>query len=223
MEKKRSAYLFLACLLTGILFTGTVVFSAPPDNFTAKMVMSEMVMPIAKMGNKMRVENPMMKGIVTITQMDLKKMIMMSTVNKTYTEQSIAEEMPSLYDSNVVFEKKKIGSETIDGHQCIKYNTVFYLKDKPAEKYRAIVWEAQDLGGLMIRNEVIMPERLRMGGPSKVVSELKDIKLGAAKSSMFEVPAGYKKVSSMMEIMGGMEGMEDMEMTPEQMKQMRKR
>jgi len=40
---------------------------------------------------------------------------------------------------------------------------------------------------------------------------------------MFEVPAGYKKVSSMMEIMGGMEGMGGMEMTPEQMKKMRKR
>jgi hypothetical protein len=37
---------------------------------------------------------------------------------------------------------------------------------------------------------------------------------------MFEVPAGYKKVSSMMEMMGGME---DMEMTPEQMKKIRER
>lgn len=204
MKRKRFIYLFLSCFLSIILFTVTIGFSAPPDNFTAKMVMSEMVMPIAKMGNKMRIENPMIPGIVTITQLDLKKMIMMSTINKTYTEQSIAEEMPSLYDSNVVSEKKKIGSETIDGHPCIKYDTLFYFKDNPAEKYRATVWEAQDLGGLMIRNEVIMPERLRMGGPSKVVSELKDIKLGAAKSSMFEVPAGYKKVSSMMEIMGGM-------------------
>jgi len=223
MERKKFIGMFMLCFLSGILLITMVGFAAPPDNFTAKMVMSEMVMPIAKMGTKMRIENPMMKGIVTITELDLKKMIMMSTVSKTYTEQSVGEEMPSLYDPKVVFEKKKIGSETIDGHTCIKYDTVFYLKDNPAEKYRATVWEAQDLGGLMIRNEVIMPERLRMGGPSKVVSELKEIKLGAAEASMFEVPAGYKKVNSMMEIMGGMEGMEDTEMMKEQMKKSRRK
>lgn len=223
MERKRFICLFLICLLSSILFTVAGGYAAPPDNFTAKMVMSEMVMPIAKMGTKMRIETPMMKGIVTITELDLKKMIMMSTVSKTYTEQSVGEEMPSLYDPKVVFEKKKIGTETIDGHPCIKYDTLFYHKDNPSDKYRATVWEAQDLGGLMIRNEVIMPERLRMGGPSKVVSELKDIKLGTAKASMFEVPAGYKKVNSMMEMMGGMEDMEDMEIMKEQMKKSKRK
>lgn len=216
MGKKAFVLMILSCFLFCIFLTARVGFAAPPDNFTAKMVTEGMVMPMAKMGDKMRVENPMMPGFVTISLMGLKKMIMMSTVNKTYTEQIFGEEMPSIYDPKAVFEKKKIGSETIDGHPCIKYDTVFYLKDKPAEKYRATVWEAQDLGGLMIRSEMIIPEILRRGGPSKVVSELKEIRVGAAKASMFEVPSGYKKVNSMMELMGGMEGM--MDIMPEQMK-----
>jgi hypothetical protein len=40
----------------------------------------------------------------------------------------------------------------------------------------------------------------------------KDVKLGAATASMFEVPAGYTKVNSAQEVMGfgGMGNMEEM-------------
>jgi hypothetical protein len=202
MGRKKMKKLFLICIVTGILFIIGSVFAAPPENFTAKMVMQGMVMPMAKMGNKTRMENPMMEGMVTISPMDSRKTIMMSTVNKTYMEQGYKEDTPSVYDPQVVFEKKKIGSETIDGHPCIKYDTTFYLKDKPAEKYRAVIWEAQDLGGLPIRNEMIIPPDKRHGGLDKMVTELKEIKVGAARASMFEVPANFKKVNSMQEVMG---------------------
>ncbi|MEW6003310.1 MAG: hypothetical protein AB1638_11795 [Nitrospirota bacterium] len=218
--KKKFGVFILSFLLSVILSFPMIVSAAPPDNFTAKMIMSGMTMPMAKMGDKMRVENPMLQSLVTISLLGSKKMIMMSTVNKTYFEQNLKEDTPSVYDPRVVFEKKKIGSETIDGHPCIKYDTTFYLKDKPAEKFRAIIWEAQDLGGLPIRNELIIPENKRMGKGGRIISELREIKVGAAKASMFEVPGGYKKVSNMMEVMGGMENMGK---TLEQMKQRRKK
>ncbi|MBM4135384.1 MAG: hypothetical protein FJ241_00965 [Nitrospira sp.] len=202
MERRSIQKLIFVCFSICILFIAGSVFAAPPDNFTAKMVMQGMVMPMAKMGNKTRMENPMMEGMVTISLMDSRKTIMMSTVNKTYMEQGYKEDTPSVYDPRVVFEKKKIGSETIDGHPCIKYDTTFYLKDKPAEKYRAIIWEAQDLGGLPIRNEMIIPPDKRHGGLDKMVTEIKEIKVGAARASMFEVPANFKKVNTMQEVMG---------------------
>jgi hypothetical protein len=203
MGIKRFHKFYAVLLVSVIVFCmAGLSFAAPPENFTATMVMQGMTMPMAKMGNKMRMENPMMQGMITISLMDSRKMIMMSTINKKYMEQTMKDDAPSIYDPKAVFEKKKIGSETVDGHPCIKYDTMFYLRDKPAEKYRATIWEAQDLGGLPIRNEMIVPPDKRHGGPEKVVSELKDIRTGAAKSSMFEVPAGYKKAGSMQEVMG---------------------
>jgi hypothetical protein len=117
---------------------------------------------------------------------------------------------PSIDDPRVVVEKKQIGSETIDGHPCNRYDSVFYIKDKPAEKYKAIIWEAKDLGGLVIRTETALPPEKARGGKNKIVNEIKEVKVGAAKSSMFEVPKDYRKVENMMEMMGGTQKMEDM-------------
>ncbi len=101
----------------------------------------------------------------------------------------------------------------------MKYDAVIYLKDRPNEKHKAVIWEAQDLGGLPIRSEMTLPERTpqKAGGLSKMVTELKEIKVGAASASMFEIPKGYKKVDSMMEMMGAPAGM------PKQMDEMMKR
>jgi hypothetical protein len=217
VEGKKIVGKILGGLIGGLWVFAGPAFAAPPDNYTAKMVTQGMAMPMAKMGNKMWAENPMMPGMVTITLTDSRKMIMMSTTNRVFMERDLEEGTPSVYDPRVVMEKKKIGSETVEGHPCIKYDTVFYLKDKPAEKYQATIWEAQDLGGLPIRNEVIIPEGKRIGGQSKMVSELKEIKVGAANASLFEIPKDYKKVDNMMELMGGMEKMQEM------MKQRRKK
>ncbi len=204
-----------AAICAGLLICFCIIpvsaFAGPPDNYTATLVMEGMSMPIAKMGDKTRGENPMMQGLVSLHLMDAQKMIMMSSANKTYMEQPLdPKEAPSLDDPRVVVEKKEIGSETIDGHPCTKYDSVFYLRDNPAEKYKAILWEAKDLGGLVIRNETTLPPGKMGSGEQKAVTELKNVKLGAAKASMFEVPKDYRKVNNMMEMMGGMDKMKDM-------------
>jgi hypothetical protein len=200
---RQKRIIFTAGTLSLLFLFSTFALAAPPENFTSKMVTMGLTMPMAKMGNKTRVENPMIGGLVTISQMDAQKTVTMNTRNKTYFEQTQQErKVPSLYDPNVVIEKKKIGSEAIDGHPCVKYDTVFYKKDNPKEKFKAVIWEAQDLGGLPIRNEITIPENKKGPGPGKMVSEMKDIKVGAATASMFEVPRGYKKVDSMNAVMG---------------------
>ena len=209
MKRSKAAILAGVFLCLGVL-PGSVL-ADPPDNYTATLVMEGMSMSIAKMGGKTRSEKPMMQGMVTLHFMDTQKMIMMSPANKTYMEQPLdSKQTPALDDPRVVIEKKQIGSETIDGHPCIKYDSVFYIKDNPSEKYKAVLWEAKDLGGLIIRNETTLPPGKMGGGERKAVTELKDVKIGAAQASLFEVPKDYRRVDNMMEMMGGMDKMKEM-------------
>jgi hypothetical protein len=156
-----------------------------------------------------------MKGVVTIALGDAKKTIMMNTTTKTYHEQlnQEREQIPTMYDSDIVFDKKKVGNEKIDGHPCVKYDSVYYRKSKPDEKNKATIWEAQDLKDFPIQMEVTVPSNPKFpGSGGKVVMRYKDVKLGAATASMFEVPSGYTKVNSAQEVLGfgGMGNMEEM-------------
>ncbi len=213
-QKKPILTIGLSCFVFFLL--SVFAFGAPPDNYTCKINMGPMIMTMAKLGNKTRVENEMFASLVTLNYMDQKKTVTMNTKAKTYFEQPTPERIPSIYNPNTVIERKKIGTETVDGHSCIKYDAVFYSKDKPQDKYKSILWEAQDLGGLPIKNQMIIPpDKRREGAPDKLTVEMKEIKVGAAKASMFEVPKDYKKVSSMSEVMG--EEMREM-MKPRQKK-----
>ncbi|HNY71681.1 MAG TPA: DUF4412 domain-containing protein [Syntrophorhabdus sp.] len=208
-------YSIIVSCIVGFVLSGILAFAAPPDNFTATIVSQGMEMPMAKMGNKSRVENPAIKGVVTIVIADAKKTIMMNTNAKIYSEQVTQEQdqMTNMYDPDVVFEKKKVGNETIDGHPCVKYDTVYYRKSKPNEKHKAIIWEAQDLKEFPIQMEVTVPANPKYpGSGGKMIVKYKDVKLGAATASMFEVPPGYKKVNSVQEVMGfgGMGNIEEM-------------
>lgn len=215
MKKNIVRYLVSLLLMTGMLSGGSSLLAAPPDNFTATMVTSGMEMPMAQMGAKNRVENPAMKGLVTIHLADMKKSIMLNTANRTYFEQPMAERGNAAdpYDPEVVFDKKKVGTDTIDGHPCIKYDATFYRKSRPGEKFKATLWEAQDLKGFTIQTEMTVPANPQYpGSGGKMLMKFKDIRLGAAKASMFEVPGDYTKVNSMPELMGlgGMGNFEEM-------------
>ncbi len=215
MSRMNFRYLVPIFFMAVILLTGLSVFAAPLDNFTATMVSSGMEMPMAKMGTKSRVENPGMKGLVTISLADAKKTIMMNSVTKTYFEQPVQtqERTPDVHDPDMVLDKKKVGTDTIDGHPCIKYDTVFYRKSKPEEKHKATIWEAQDLSNFTIQTEVAVPANPdHKGSGGKMIMKFKDIRLGAATASMFEVPKDYKKVNSVPEVMGigGMGNMNEM-------------
>jgi hypothetical protein len=221
MSRINILHLMTVFFMAGILLTGLSVFAAPPDNFTATMVSSGMEMPMAKMRDRSRVENPGMKGLVTISLADAKKTIMMNSVGKTYYEQPVQnkEITPDVYDPEMVLDKKKVGTDTIDGHPCVKYDAVFYRKSKPEEKHKATIWEAQDLNNFPIQTEVTVPANPNyQGSGGKMIMKFKDIRLGAATASMFEVPGNYRKVNSVQEVtgIGGMGNMNEM------MKQMQK-
>lgn len=217
MVSARLFYLFLIGFVLSIIFFNPYVFASPPDNFTAIMVTEGIEVPMAKMGAKTRIENVGMKNIVTIVLNDTKKMITLNTDKKLYHEQpnKQPDQMVSYYDPDMVFEKKKIGTEKIGGYLCNKYDAIYYRKSKPGEKHKAVIWEATDLKDFPIKMEFNTPQ-------GKKTIMYKDIKLGVAKASMFEVPKGYKKVNAVYEVMdiGTGTGMDKME---EMMKKMQKR
>ncbi|HOV89805.1 MAG TPA: hypothetical protein PKW07_03740 [Syntrophorhabdaceae bacterium] len=216
MKFKRLSWVILIGVFIGFMSFIPHAFAAPPDNFTAIMVTEGIQTPMAKMGNKTRIENVGMKDIVTIANGDTKKSITLNINKKIYYEESIKQQdgiMP-YYETDMVVDKKKMGTERIDGHPCNKYDVVYYRKSNPKDKFKAIIWEATDLKDFPIKMEFAGPQ-------GKTTIMYKDIKIGAAKASMFEVPKGYKKVNSVQEVMGigmGM-GMKEME---EIMKNMQK-
>jgi hypothetical protein len=176
-----------------------------PTNYTATMVMMGMESPYAKDGKKVRMEMNMgqqgMGKMVSLIRGDLQKSYMLNPDKKTYfendTQKQNRKRMPSIYEANPDYkiDKVKVGSDTIDKHPCIK-STITVTNIKSGEKYTGTVWEATDLQSLPIRNEMVM------GNGTKVVYELKNAKINAANPEMFEIPAGYKKVDSMMQLMG---------------------
>ncbi len=89
-------------------------------------------------------------------------------------------------------EKKKVGSETIDGHPCTKYKVVITPKEGPQQE--GFIWNARDLGGMTIRSEVENKD-------FKITTDLKKIVLKRSPSSVFEIPAGYTEAKNFMELM----------------------
>ena len=71
MKRKSFLSVILVSSLLIVWLIPSPALAGPPDNYTAKMVVHGMTMPMAKMANKMRVENPMMQGIVTVTLTDI--------------------------------------------------------------------------------------------------------------------------------------------------------
>jgi hypothetical protein len=184
-----------------------------PTNYTATMVTEKMQSNYARDGKKIRSEMEMgeMGKMISIVRTDVKKNIMLNPAKKTYFENTWQESKmksdPSIFESDTKYkvEKVKVGSETIDKHPCIKY-TMTITNKETSEKQTGTIWEATDLQNLMIKYE-------SEHNGKKMTTEWKNVKLNAATAEMFEVPAGYTKANSMMELMG-MGGMGNMPQMP---------
>lgn len=182
-------------------------------DFTADMIMTSIIKSnnektqfdskIAKLGEKFRSEMDMAKmmkakggempsglgRMVFITRPDLKLDYNLYPEKNKYVEMAIKEgevgEKPKI-------EKQKIGAETIDGHPCDKYK--IKITDKDGRVEEGYLWEAKDLDRFVIRAEMENKD-------GKSIIELKNVKLISPPKSLFEVPQGYVKAGSMMEIM----------------------
>ena len=134
--------------------------------------------------------------IIVIFRGDLKKNFMVNTDKKTYTERDLDEkEMAGAFMSMAPVKNRKekaLGEETINGYRCSKKEVVAEIEVMGFKQTsRSVVWQSPKFD---------MP--LRSSSDAGHVTELRNIREEKPAAALFEVPAGYSKVSDMMELMG---------------------
>jgi hypothetical protein len=99
---------------------------------------------------------------------------------------------PGGLGNNVSVKEESLGTETINGYRCEK-KRIKTTTDMMGNKmtFTSLVWITAELG-FPIRTET----------DNGTITELRDIKPGHQDASLFEIPAGYTKVASIMEVMG---------------------
>ena len=134
--------------------------------------------------DKVRMESDIARGSYTISRRDLKKVWMVMPETKSYMEITQSKEETPLPEEKVKGEvsRKVVGSETVDGHPCTKYEVTAKVDDKTMTSYQ---WLATDIN---------FPVKAAAVDGSWAV-EYKDIKLGSQPDSLFDLPAGYQKMS----------------------------
>ena len=127
-----------------------------------------------------------MAGMSTIVRKDLNKVWTIITSQKMYMETQGMADAPSTQtvEDKVKGEvsRKKVGSETINGHPSTKYEITTEADGKTMQIHQ---WWATDIS---------FPVKTAAVDGSWSM-EYKDIKIGDQPDALFEVPSGYKKMT----------------------------
>jgi hypothetical protein len=134
-----------------------------------------------------------MDRTVAILMPQRKIMVVMYPLLQSYLEMPLPDQM-TLPEKDVKLEKSRLGTETIDGHSCVKFKVV--ITDSAGQKNEGIVWNATDLKEFSVQ----MQMQDRDSGGS-MTTRFREIKLVSPGSKDFEIPAGYKKYSEPMQLM----------------------
>lgn len=159
------------------------------QEFSATMVSTsagqKVSMNIYVKPNKFRTDTRM-AGSSTIVRKDLNKVWTIMTAQKAYMEMAgmTDAQAPQMVEEQVKGEvsRKKIGSETVNGHPATKYEVTAKTDGKVMLIHQ---WWATDIH---------FPVKTAAVDGSWSM-EYRDIKIGSQPDSLFEVPAGYKKMS----------------------------
>lgn len=126
-----------------------------------------------------------MAGTSTIVRRDLNKIWTMMPAQKIYMEMqgTTDTQTPSVEDKvKGEMSRKKVGSETINGHPSTKYEITTKADGKTVQIYQ---WWATDIS---------FPVKTAAVDGSWSM-EYRDIQIGSQPDSLFEIPAGYKKMT----------------------------
>jgi hypothetical protein len=172
---------------------GTILFLwaglAQAAEFSASMITkaSGMEIPgkIYVKGDKMRNEiQAQGQTIINIMRPDKKVVWIIMPQQKAYMEMPITQEtqqkMMTLTEKQKA-KMKKVGTETVEGYTCDKYETTMDHQGKSTTMY---TWIATDLG---------MPIKV-VSQDGSFSTEFKDIKPGEMADTLFEAPQGYQKM-----------------------------
>lgn len=131
-----------------------------------------------------------MGRLISIARADLRKMYMIFPDSQTYSEQPIKlEDLQLAGTSHPNAQLQEVGHEPIDGKPCIKYQ---------------ISYEGQAVW-LWVGQADQFPVRM-MPVSGGMMTEFKNVRVGAQPASLFEVPAGYQQTAGMAGMLQGMLG-----------------
>ena len=189
---KRYLFVVFTSFITIAVFSGL----APASEFSAEMTMSGGRMSgqgkVWVKGHKMRQEFDDQFGKM-ITIMDLDKGIswVIMPQTKTYIKNKIEtkgnsfrpENFTEMQQGQMKAQIKLVGTEKVNGYKCDKYLITFANKKMGTMTQ----WFAKKLN---------YPIKMvnKSDATGEVVTELKNIKTGGVKDSLFKVPAGYKEM-----------------------------
>ncbi|MBU1027293.1 MAG: DUF4412 domain-containing protein [Candidatus Margulisbacteria bacterium] len=175
-----------------LMLTGLVVGCAPKvaNDYSAESVTrfagKTQNAKLYSSGGNWRVETESFgkKGIM-IVRLDKKVSWMLMPEQKMYIEQKLKPDMLMGKTAKMPgeIERKKLGQEKVNGILCDKYQVIFKVNEK-SEPTSVFQWVSKD--------QIPMKSSSVDGSWS---SELKNIKRGKQPAKLFDLPAGYKKLS----------------------------
>jgi len=140
-------------------------------------------------------------GSVQIFRYDTKVMWLLMPSENMYMEHSMGKNKgndPSQWD----FVETVMGDETLNGVKVTKYKTIATSTD--GKKYGGFSWRTKE--GISVKTDLLYKE----GNEKKrMMTELKNLKIGRQDPQLFEIPKGYTKLD-MGGMMGGAMGREGM-------------
>jgi hypothetical protein len=219
-QKKVSGWAVLMCLILALpLIVSSTAWAEKIQPYSADQYVihngkEQKVGSIYVSKDKMRMEHSMpgeMEQMVIITRQDKKLTWTVFPEKKKYIESSLTEEnmkMSAAFGSpanmKVKTSEESLGFETISGYKCEK-KRISSTMDMMGTQVtsRSTIWMSEDLN-FPIRTEA-------EGGE---ITELRNIKEGSQKDSLFEIPSGLTKAADIMEVMN--EGVQDEEDSEEE-------
>ncbi len=146
---------------------------------------------------KMRMEGTQGSRSINIIRPDKKVIWMLMVDSKTYMEIpfDISKEdiQSKLRDPNIKTDKEFIANEVVDKHPAKKYRLTITTGGKKEKS--GYIWEATDLSNFVVKYQ---------SEDKKITTVWKNINTGGVTDSVFELPAGYKKMD--MPVMPGKGG-----------------
>jgi hypothetical protein len=144
-----------------------------------------------------------MDKVVSIALSDKKSIYMVYPNIRSYVAMDIGASGPTTnaYQTQAT----KIGTDTVDGHACVKNKTVVWAGDQTNE---FTVWNATDLNNF--------PVQIAMSQQDMAITiDFQSVSFDKLDASLFQAPAGYTRYGSIQDLMqsaimnhpGGMPGM----------------
>jgi len=174
----------IAIVLFVFLFAGTVSaieFSA--DTITTFKGEQQTKGKMYYKPDRFRMDMKVHEKMIVITRIDKKVLWNIMTEEKMYMEMPFdLKNKPKVEEKfEGEIDRKEVGRETIDGHPTIKYLITYKVDNKKDQVYQ---WMATDIN-FPVKTSAV---------DGSWTQEFRNVKIAAQPDSLFEVPAGYKKM-----------------------------